>query len=51
MPLKKGSSSKIIGQNIKELEQSGRPKAQSIAISLNNAGKSNKSKGLLKGKK
>lgn len=42
MPLKKGTSRKIIGENIKEMEYSGHSRAQSIAASLNNAGKSNK---------
>ncbi len=40
MPLKKGSGRKVIGENIKELENSGRPKNQSIAIALSEAGKS-----------
>lgn len=38
MPLKKGK--KNIGNNIKELENSGRPPNQAIAIALNEAGKS-----------
>jgi len=38
MPLEPGK--KNIGKNIKELEASGRPKAQSIAIALNEARKS-----------
>lgn len=40
MPLKKGTSSKVIGQNIKAEIKSGRPKAQAIAIALKSAGKS-----------
>lgn len=40
MPLKKGSSKKIIGSNIKEMEDSGHPKKQAIAASLNQARKS-----------
>lgn len=40
MPLKKGSSRKVISQNIKELEASGRKPSQSIAIALKEAGKS-----------
>ena len=40
MPLKKGV--KNIGKNIKELEKSGRPKRQAIAIALQKAGKSKK---------
>lgn len=49
MPLLKGSSSKVIGKNIKEMEKAGHPKKQSIAASLNMAGKSKpakKSKGI-----
>lgn len=42
MPLKSGSSDKTVGQNIAELEKSGRPAKQAIAISLQKAGKSNK---------
>ena len=40
MPLKKGKSKEAIGKNIKELEESGRPKNQSIAIALTEARKS-----------
>ena len=40
MPLSKGKSKKVIGHNIKEMEESGHPKAQSIAASLNEARKS-----------
>lgn len=40
MPLKKGKSKKVIGQNIKEMEESGHPRDQSIAAALNNARKS-----------
>lgn len=38
MPLLKGK--KNVGKNIKELESTGRPKNQSIAIALSVAGKS-----------
>lgn len=48
MPLKKGSSRAVIGENIKEMEASGHPRKQAIAAALNNAGKS---KGKSKGKK
>jgi len=42
MPLKKGKSQKVVGENIKELIKSGRPKDQAIAIALDKArGKSN----------
>lgn len=44
MPLKKGSSKKVIGKNIKELERSGRKPTQAVAIALSKAGKSNKKK-------
>jgi hypothetical protein len=37
MPLHKGKSKKIIGENISEMEESGHPKAQAIAASLNEA--------------
>lgn len=40
MPLHKGSSKKVIGENISEMEQSGHPKSQAIAASLNEARKS-----------
>jgi len=42
MPLKKGSSSKVIGFNIRTEVGHGKPKAQAIAIALSKAGKSNK---------
>ncbi len=37
MPLKKGTSRKTIGTNIKEMEAAGHPKKQSIAAALNEA--------------
>jgi hypothetical protein len=37
MPLKKGTSRKTIGKNIKEMESSGYSRKQSIAASLNEA--------------
>lgn len=40
MPLKKGKSRKVIGENIKEMEASGHPAKQAIAASLNEARKS-----------
>ena len=39
MPLKKGKSRKVIGENISELENSGRKKSQAIAIALSEARK------------
>ncbi len=41
MPLEHGSSEKTVGHNIAELEKAGHPRAQSIAIALKEAGKSN----------
>lgn len=40
MPLAKGKSKKVIGKNIKEMEEAGHPKNQAIAASLNEARKS-----------
>lgn len=40
MPLKKGKSRKVIGENIAEMERSGHPRAQSIAAALSSARKS-----------
>ena len=40
MPLKKGKSRKVIGENIKEMEASGHPRKQAIAAALNNARRS-----------
>jgi hypothetical protein len=39
MPLKKGSSKKVISANIRELRHSGRPQKQAIAIAMSNARK------------
>jgi hypothetical protein len=39
MPLHKGKSKKVIGENIGEMESAGHPKAQAIAASLNQARK------------
>jgi hypothetical protein len=40
MPLKKGSSKKVISENISELRRSGRPEKQSIAIAYSEARRS-----------
>lgn len=42
MPLKKGSSKKVVSENIREMIESGHPRDQAIAASLSNARKSKK---------
>lgn len=42
MPLKKGSSQKVISANIAELIRSGRDRTQAVAIAFSEAGKSKK---------
>ena len=42
MPLKKGSSRKVISDNIRREIKAGRPKDQAVAIAMRKAGKSRK---------
>jgi hypothetical protein len=42
MPLKKGRSSTVVSENIRELIASGRPQKQAIAIAMRQAGRKKK---------
>lgn len=40
MPLKKGTSKKIVASNIREMKSSGRPQKQAVAAALDTARRS-----------
>jgi len=40
MPLKKGSSKKVVSENIREMQASGHPHVQAVASALSTASKS-----------
>lgn len=42
MPLKAGSSKKVIGENIRTEMHTGKPQRQAIAIAMRKAGKARK---------
>jgi hypothetical protein len=44
MPLKRGSSRKVISANIRTELKAGKPRRQAVAIALNKAGKKKRSR-------
>lgn len=48
MPLQKGNSNKVIGNNIKEMIAAGHPQKQAVAAALSNARKTGGKKKTLK---
>jgi hypothetical protein len=44
MPLKRGSSRKVVSANIETEMAAGKPQRQAVAIALSKAGKSNRKK-------
>lgn len=48
MPLEEGSSNQVVSDNVKELMASGYPQKQSVAISLDKAGRGRKQVGVKK---
>lgn len=51
MPLHKGRSRAVVGENIAEMEDAGHPRKQAIAAALRSAGKSRKRKNAKRKKK